>query len=211
MKIWTLARRELSLAFRTPIGFILLCVYSLISGFVFVLLLLRFQSIGLQALQNPYGTLDTVIPISTESWLIQPYLSNISQVLIFFIPFLTMGSIAGERRTGNLELLLSYPMTTGEIVLGKFLGVLMVFACLLAVNFIHILLFALFRDPGWGTVGASLLGLLFMGAAAIALGIFISALSQGPLEAAVLTLGLLAGLVLVGGTLWERDAVEADA
>ena len=81
MKVWVLARREISLAFRTPMGYVLLCVYALISGFVFVFLLSRYQAIGLETLQNPYGTLDSVVPISTESWLVQPYLSNISQIL----------------------------------------------------------------------------------------------------------------------------------
>ncbi|MBD3335902.1 MAG: ABC transporter permease subunit [Candidatus Eisenbacteria bacterium] len=200
VKIWYLARREMAMAFRTPLGYVLLLVYALIAGFVFVLLLMRFQVISTEALQSPYRTADLVIPLTAENWLVQPYLSNIAQVLIFFIPFLTMSSIAGERRTGGLELLLSYPMSTAQIIIGKFLGVFLVYGCLIGINVFHILLLSLFRDPGWGTVLTGLLGLLFMGASLTALGVFISSLSQGALEAALLTLGVVAGLALAGGS-----------
>jgi ABC-2 type transport system permease protein len=200
LKVWYLARREFTLAFRTPLGYILAAVYALISGGVFIAFMERFRQASLRFQQSPFMIEDLAVPVTPEVWLVEPYISNISSILIFFVPFLTMGSIAGERRSGSLELLLSYPISTGQIVFGKFLGTFLIFASLVAVNLLHILVFSIFRSTGMGAVVTGLLGLLLMGTATLAFGIMISALSQGPLEAAILTLGLLAGLVLAGGS-----------
>lgn len=199
MRIWYLARREFALAFRSPLGYILLAVYAAISGVIFAVFLEHFREASLQIARSPFLVQDLVVPLTTETWLVNRYISNLANVIIFFIPFLTMGTIAGERRSGSLELLLSYPISTGHIVFGKFLGTLMIFACLLGVNLLHIAILALFRSTGTGSVVTGLIGLLFMGGASLAFGIMISALSRGPLEAAILTLGLLAGMVLAGG------------
>ena len=200
MKVWHLARREWSVAFRSPLGYILLAVYALLSGAVFLFFLERFRQASLRVAQSPYLVDDLVVPLTPDTWLVQPYVTNLAQILVFFIPFLTMGSIAGERRSGSLEILLSYPLSTGQIVAGKFLGAFLIYASLVAVNFIHVLLLAFVQPAGPGMVLTSLLGLLLMGASAIALGIVVSSFSQGPLEAAILTLGLLAGLALAGGS-----------
>lgn len=199
MKVWHLARREFALAFRTPLGYILAAVYAAISGAVFIAFMERFRQASLSIQQSPFMVEDMAVPVTPETWLVQPYITNVASILIFFVPFLTMGSIAGERRSGSLELLLSYPVSTGQIVIGKFIGAFLVLGSLVAMNLLHILIFSMFRTTGMGTVFTGLLGLLLMGAAALAFGIMISALSRGPLEAAILTLGLLAGLVLAGG------------
>jgi ABC-2 type transport system permease protein len=210
LKIWHIARREFLLAFRSPLGYILVCVYAAISGAVFVVFLNRFRSASLQIAQSPFLAQDMVVPVTPETWLVQPYVQNLANVLIFFVPFLTMGAIAGERRSGSLELLLSYPISTGQIVLGKFFGALLIFTCLIGVNVLHVAVLSLVRSVGMGTVFTGFLGLIFMGAASLAFGIMISALSQGPLESAILTLGMLAGLVLAGGAggggLWQQIA-----
>jgi ABC-2 type transport system permease protein len=208
-RILAVARREAAQLFLTPVGYLLLLVHAAVSGIAFVVYLGRFRQASLQVLQSPFLAEDLVVPLSAETWLTGPYLSTVGQILLFLLPFLTMASLAGERRSGTLEILMSTPATATEILVGKFLGALLALLALLGVNLLHLLLFALWSDPGWGTVGIGVGGLFLMGSALVALGLFVSCLSRGPLEAAVLTLGLLVGVALVGGSGGEAPWVRA--
>jgi ABC-2 type transport system permease protein len=131
------------------------------------------------------------VGLHVSDWVVRPYLYNLGSVLLFFVPLLTMRSIAEERRTGSLELLLSFPIRGSEVILGKFLGAALGLAALLLVVPIHGLLLAIVSTPDWAAAAVGVLGLLLLGLFMTALGILISSLSQSQIEAGVLTLGVL--------------------
>jgi ABC-2 type transport system permease protein len=111
-------------------------------------------------------------------------------VFLFIVPLLSMRLLAEERRNRTLELLLTSPVSSTEIVVGKFLGSLAFFAAFLVLSAtVPILLHRIAGlDPG--VVGTTYLGALLFGGACLAIGLFTSSLTQHQLVAAVLSITL---------------------
>jgi ABC-2 type transport system permease protein len=117
---------------------------------------------------------------------------------------LTMRLFAEEKRQGTMELLETSPITSWQIILGKFFGavglfVLMILASL--VNFVLLWYYATTR-PEWKPVATGVLALLLVGACFIALGLFVSTLTRNQIVAGTLTFGLLLGIWILG---WMDD------
>ena len=72
--------------------------------------------------------------MNVNEWVIRPLLSNASVIGLFFIPMITMRLFAEEKRTGTIELLATSPMRDMEIILGKWLAAIMLYACMLAIH-----------------------------------------------------------------------------
>ena len=170
-----LYRKELQSYFTSATGYVYLAVFLAISGFIF--------STGNLLSQNAD---------------IKAYFASISTVLVFLIPILTMRLLAEERKMRTLQLLLTMPISIGDIVLGKFLAALTVFALGLAATLVYPLILALYGgvEP-WVTTG-NYIGLILLVSAGIAIGLFISALTENQIVAAILTYVVLLGLSLAG-------------
>lgn len=168
-------RKELRSYFTSATGYVYLAVFLAISGFIF--------STGNLLSQNAD---------------IKAYFASISTVLIFLIPILTMRLMAEERKMRTLQLLLTMPISIGDIVLGKFLAALTVFALGLAGTLVYPLILALHGGvEAWVTAG-NYVGLILLVSACIAIGLFISTLTENQIVAAVLTYVVLLGLSLLG-------------
>jgi ABC-2 type transport system permease protein len=125
-------------------------------------------------------------------------------LLLILTPLLTMQAISGEHRRHTLDLLLAAPVTSGEIVLGKFLGL---FGFLLiAIGLCSLMPLALLAGTplDLGKLAAGLLGLMLLAASCLAAGLYFSALSSQPAAAGVATFGLLL-------LLWIIDAAAGPA
>lgn len=182
--------REVRSFFATPAGWMILAVFSVVAGLIFVGLLIRYRQASLslmQAGQVRSGDLG----LHVNDWVVRPYLFNLGSVLLFFIPLLTMRSLAEERRTGSLELLLSLPVRSRELIVGKFLGAAGVMLALLLIVPVHGVILALISTPDWGAAGVGCLGLFMTGLLMLSIGLLVSVFSQGQIEAGVLTLGVL--------------------
>jgi len=198
-EVMTLAGRELRSFLRAPLVYAILAVYALIAGLVLVTLLFLLREQMLQAV--PAAGTGPAPVVSLQLSVVAPYFSNVAVLLLFVVPFITMRTFADERRSRRLELLVSYPLRVWQIVLGKFLGVF-AFACLLiAVTGLHLLILALVSSPEAAAALGAWLGLVLYAAALVAIGVFVSSLVVGQVEAAVLTIGLFLIAAMVGGVL----------
>src|SRR5690348_16343102 len=112
--VWAIAQRELRSYFVSPVAYVVGALFLLISGFLFAIIL--GQS-------------------STAS--MQPLFGNFAVIFLFIVPGLTMRLLAEEQRTGTMELLHTAPVRDSELVLGKFLGVLLLLLILLAITLIY--------------------------------------------------------------------------
>ena len=186
----SLAAREARSFFASPIGWSIAAIFSLVAGIIFVAVLFRYRQAALSLAQNPEMRA-TEVGLHVNDWVVRPYLYNLGSVLLFFIPLLTMRSLAEERRTGSLDLLFSLPLRASELILGKFLGVATAMAALLLIVPVHAIILAGISSPDWGAAAVGAVGLVLLGLFMVSLGIFVSSLSQTPVEAGVLTLGLL--------------------
>lgn len=127
---------------------------------------------------------------------------------------LTMRSFAEAERTGELELVLTAPLHTWQIVVGKFVGAVVVLAVMLVCTAGCPLLVATMGSPDAGPIITGYVGLVAVGMAFVAAGLAISATTPNPLVSAVGTAGVLLGLWfggLLGGGLTGRPKVVLDA
>jgi ABC-2 type transport system permease protein len=113
------------------------------------------------------------------------------QLLLVLVPLLTMRLFAEERRLGTLELLWTYPLRDWEIVLGKFVACLAVLILMLVGTVVYPLALAGLHPVAPGPLVAGYTGLLLLGAACIAAGLFCSALTDSQLVAGASAYGLL--------------------
>lgn len=175
--IGLIAAHELRRLFKSPLAWSLLAVVQFLLAIFFYLLLAQFM----QPARATGGLTEIVVA----------GLYQIAGVIMLVSPFLTMRLIAEERRLGTIKLLYSSPISLTELVLGKYLG-LLVFYCLmlLMVSLMPAtLLFGASLDLG--QMAAGLIGLLLLMSAFAAIGLFVSALTQQPAVAAIATFGVL--------------------
>ena len=160
-------RRELRAFFTNPIGYVVLAVLFGISGFFFFSYNLTG---GIASLSYVYDSLFMVVLLS--------------------LPFLTMRLFSEEKRQKTDQALLTAPTSLTGIVLGKFLATLTLFAIGLSITLVFAIIIALQTSPGWMMVAGNYIGLLLVGGLIIAIGVFISCLTESQIVAAIGTLAI---------------------
>jgi ABC-2 type transport system permease protein len=203
--IWSLTKKELRSYFSSPVAYVVLFAYTLIFGYFFYNLVMWFNLQAMQMAQNPYYAQQ----INVNEMVFSPLFHNMVLILILLTPLLTMRLLAEEKRNGTDELLYTSPLTVGQIVLGKYLASLIMLAVMLGLT-AGLSLFAFaFGNPELAPWLTGYLGLFLLGAAALAIGLFFSALTENQIVAAILTfLTLLLFLILnwlsqIGSGAWQ--------
>jgi ABC-2 type transport system permease protein len=107
------------------------------------------------------------------------------------VPLITMRTYAEEKRSGTIELLMTSPVTDFEIVMGKFLGAMALYAAMLAITLVHVGVLFLFGHPEWKPVASGYLGLLLLGGCFVSVGLFFSSLTRNQIVAGMLTFVVL--------------------
>jgi ABC-2 type transport system permease protein len=120
----------------------------------------------------------------------------IALLLMMLIPMFTMRSIAEERRNQTLTLLLSSPLSSAQIVLGKFVGLMLFLMVLMASTPLMLYTLQLGTPLDHGLLWSNVLGLLLLSACYASLGLYISSLTNQPIIAAIGALAVLVGLWL---------------
>jgi ABC-2 type transport system permease protein len=136
--------------------------------------------------------------------LVEGVLGNVLVLLLFVVPVLTMGTIAEERRRGTDELLLTAPVGTGGIVLGKYLALVTVLWAMLAGSGLFLFLLTRYGDPETGPMWTGMLGLALTGAALLAVGVAASAATSSQ---AVAGIGTFVLSLLLFALAWPADAI----
>jgi ABC-2 type transport system permease protein len=183
--VLAIAHKELRAYFASPIAYIVIGFFTLLFGWFYVGILEWFVRQGLQG-QMGMGASS----MNVNQQMIRPLILNITVVFLFLLPLITMRTYAEEKRSGTIELLLTSPLTDLEIVLGKFLGALALYAAMVAVTLIHFGLLFAFGRPEWKPLATAYLGLLLFGGCFIALGLFISSLTKNQIVAGAATFGV---------------------
>jgi ABC-2 type transport system permease protein len=175
--IWTITLRELKAFFVSPIAYVVSALFLVAMGYLFSLILINSREASMRNLFN-----------------------NMVFVLLMMAPALTMKLLADEQRMGTLELLLTAPVHDWQVVLGKFLGSLILFVVmLLGPTLYYVLILQVFGPPDYGPILTGYLGFVLIGAAFLAIGVFASSLTQNQVIA--FFVGLVSLLLL-----WIADA-----
>ena len=180
-------RREIGSYFVSPIAYIVVGLFLLICGFFFYQYLTYFirESVTAQ-MRSQMGAPPAM---DVPGLVIQNFFGLVSTIVLFLLPMLTMGIYAEERKRGTMELLMTSPLTEFQIVFGKFLASLTLFLVMLAPTLIYQFIMAAYAEPGipWRVLWSGYLGLVLLGAVLMALGAFISSLTESQIIAGVAT------------------------
>ena len=161
--IWTIAKKEYQLAMRSIATYIVLILFLVVTGLFFSTTLFK---IGLAELR--------------------PLFEIIHVILLFYIPAITMGSIARERQNGTLELLSTLPISLASIVWGKILAALMQLKTLILFTLVFLGIIMIFGEGiDYGSILCGYLGLILAGTAYISIGVFASSLPSNQILAFV--------------------------
>jgi ABC-2 type transport system permease protein len=136
-------------------------------------------------------------PMDMPGMISRGFLSTMSVILLFMIPMITMGLFSEEKKRGTIELLLTAPLTDVQVVLGKFLAAGTFFLIMLGLTWVPMSILYLYGSPASGPILTAYLGLLLYGLAIIAIGLFISTLTENQIIAAVISFGAIMMLWLV--------------
>jgi len=180
--ILAIAHKELKSYFSSPIAYIVLGFWALMYGYFFVAILQYFvrQSMQMNQFQGAQA-------MNVNQQLIRPLIQNVTILVLFLMPMVTMRTYSEEKRSGTIELLLTSPVTDWQIILGKFLGAMSLYAACLGVTLIHIALLFIYGRPEWKPIATAYIGLLLLGGCFISVGLFISSLTKNQIVAGMVT------------------------
>ncbi|MEB2314141.1 MAG: ABC transporter permease [Sorangiineae bacterium] len=179
-------RREMLSLWVTPLAWVLLVVFLLLQGASFY------------SIVHSYAAFSQ---LGVDSGPVQGYFGQSFFILVSLLivcPALTMRLLAEERRSGTIESLLTAPVTSAAVVLGKYLATLTTYAAMWAPTVLYVFILRKTGTVDWHVVGSSYLGLFGVGAGYLAIGTLMSAMTRSQLLALLLTAAVLFGLVILG-------------
>lgn len=190
MKVLAIANRELRSYFSTPLGWLVLTGFLVLTAMFWMSMVTTYIQQENDLVYNP----EAAAQLNFTDHLLPPFFGNTAVILLMLSPALSMGLFAEEYRRHTMELLHTSPISGAEVVLGKFLGALGFVAVLLLAS-THMPLSTLyFGNPDLAVIVTGYAGLLLLSGAMIAMGMLFSAMTNKQLVAMVLTFS--AGLVL---------------
>ena len=180
--ILLICRKELKSYFASPIAYCVMALFALIFGFGFYTATRDFVRFSFQA-----QMMGQQQPMNVNEQIIRPLLGFASTVALFLIPMIAMRLFAEEKRSGTIELLLTSPVSDIEIILGKWLGSLLLYLCVLAMSMINVAMLFMWGKPDLKPVLVAYLGLILQGACLLAIGTFISTTTSNQIVAGGVT------------------------
>ena len=171
--ISTIAGKEFRSYINSPMAYIIMCIFLIITGTFFTTYLKQ---------------------IDYSDTTILGFLKYANILLLLFAAIITMRSLAEEQKLGTWELLLTSPVRDSDVILGKFLAAVGIMVVMLVLTLYYPLLLNIYGDPDMGPIWTSYLGLILLGSAGISVGIFVSSLTNNQIISAVVSGGILFGL-----------------
>ena len=191
--IWIICRKELHSYFVSPVAYILLVMFAVIFGFFFWNSLGYFVNMAMEAQME-----GEQFPMNLNEQVVRPLLANINVIGLFFIPMITMRLFAEEKRSGTIELLATSPIKDYEIIIGKWLAALLMYAFMLLSTVLDFVFLFKYGNPDWKPLAIGYLGLLLQAGGLLAIGTFISSLTRNQIIAGAVTFGVCLMLWVLG-------------
>jgi ABC-2 type transport system permease protein len=176
-RVLTIAKREVSSLFYSPIAYFVLFLFFILTGILFA---------GLVFIPGQLSDIRPLVDYSRFG-------------LFFIIPLMTMSLMADEYRSGRIEMLRTSPLTEFDLVVGKYLGAMLFYLILLAATVLYLALLIFYGRPDWGQTFSAYLGLLLMGMMFISIGLFFSTCTQNQMVAGLATFLVLGFFTFIAG------------
>lgn len=188
--IWVIAKREFRAYFDSPIAYVAITVFLVITG---VLFFFGRNFSGRDFFAAGEATL-------------RPLFEWVPLIFVFYLPAVSMRLLSEERRSGTYELLATMPVSDHQVILGKYLAAVGFLLVTLGLTFVYPLLVAIVGDPDWGPIVGGYFGLLLVGAVYIGVGLMTSAWTKSQIISFVLSLLICGFFYYVDqlvGAVWE--------
>jgi ABC-2 type transport system permease protein len=202
--VYAVYRKEMGHYFVSPVAYVVVAVFLIVAGFFFRLYTGLAIQQSIEMAMEGMGS-NTDVPGEVLS----AFFGLLSTLILFLAPMLTMGVYAEERRRGTMELLMTSPITEIQIVLGKFFATLTLFAIMLFPTALYVSYLCFHSEPRtpWMLILAGYLGAMLLGASLLAIGSFISSLTESQLIAVVLSFGAILILWVLDFAVRGSDSV----
>lgn len=192
-RMWAVCRREFASYFQTPSGYVVTGIFALLSGLGFSISLLAYARISQAPAENGYPT----VPDFEETFL-GPWLVYCGLLIMFLSPLLTMRLFAEERHRGTIELLFTLPLRDRDIVFGKYLAGLGMLVLMMGVVAVDLAIVARLVQIEIPVLAMGTATVFLMGAAFLALGMFVSSMMRNQITSGAVTFGLCLLLFIAG-------------
>lgn len=180
--ILLICKKELKSYFASPIAYLLLGFFAIVFGFVFYSAVRDFVRQGMQMQMMGRG-----MPMDLSEWVTRPLLGFASTIGLFLTPLITMRLYAEEKRSGTIELLLTSPVRDSEVIVGKWLAALILYACVVGLCLLNFILLFIYGRPDVKPILIGFLGLVLQGGCLLAIGTLISTMTRNQIIAAAVT------------------------
>lgn len=186
MPTLTIAKRELTSLFYSPIAYVVLGVFALVSTLLFLMSFIPGQA---ATLRDEFG------------WIVW--------LMAFIVPAISMRLVSEELRSGTIEPLMTSPISDAQVITGKWIGGLGFFLVMLSPLVVHLIVLEINADPDYGPIASGVVGLLFVGGLYMAIGVFVSSMTQNQIIAFLITV-LITGFLTIGMHLLKRAEFLSD-
>jgi len=192
--ILAICKRELLSFFVSPIAYFVITGFMLLAGFFFFQnLAFFFQVLQMAPMMNfRPGQMPNL-----NEYVVQGFYQTLIVVLVFMVPLLTMRTIADEKRRGTFELLITSPVTVGQIVLGKFLSLATIIVIMLGLTFIYPYLLMTYGEPEVYPILSGFLGLVLCTLAFASIGMAASSFTENQIVAGISSMVVLLMLYVI--------------
>src|SRR3989475_3195135 len=185
--VGAIVRKELRSYFVSPVAYVVMAVFLLIMGFLFFLATISVSNRSAQMMRMQ-GTLPE---LNLNEVVFRFAFDNLAIILLLVVPILTMRLFAEEKKLKTMDLLVTSPVTITDIVVGKFVAALTVFAGMLALSAVAPVALAPFAELRWPPILTAYLGALLMGGLFLSAGLLGSSLTENQIIAVILSFGAL--------------------
>lgn len=198
-KVTVLAEKELKQFFVSPIAYVVMMIFLTLSGYFFYAGMVHFseQYKYYKSMAQMYKNSDMLQQFNLNQMVIAPALFNMIFIFLFIVPLIMMRSFAEERKQKTDELLITSPITSGELIAGKFFGSLMFVLIMISPTILYQVLLFFFSSPELGPVLSGYLGIVLFACAAVSIGLFASSVTENQIIAAVISFVILLFMFII--------------
>jgi len=180
-------RKEVYTFLASPIFYVCAFIFLALLGYFFYSSVAYYAILSMQAAQNPY----LAQQLNLSEVVISPIFGNMTIIMLILIPLFTMRLFSEEKKSGTAELLFTYPIRDGAVVLGKYFSSLFMFFLMLIGTLPFMVLLSYIGAPDWGVILTAYLAVMLLAGSFAALGTFISVMTENQIVSAVVTFGIL--------------------
>jgi ABC-2 type transport system permease protein len=190
--LYAIYRKEMGHYFVSPVAYVVVPIFLVLSAVFFNYILGQVIQESMMAAMQGMQMGGAPPSIDVPSIVLRAFLSVLGSIVLFLSPLLAMGIYSEERKQGTMELLLTSPVTETQIVVGKFLASASLLIIMLLPTVFYVIYMFAHSDPApqWRLIAGGYLGIFLLGASLLAIGSFLSSLTENQIISGVLILGV---------------------